>query len=170
MIEQKRRANTRVPASQGNPYAAESAVPTSSEPSEQVGPFWSQGNPPTLQLGPAGAVANKTYEVWFSQSLDSPPFSPMRDCVRFTGTTISSDSCGDTEPLVDFPLFGVPGLSLWIGYVPYGGSNLIFFGTSFDGAAFPQGGNVMSASIISASQGFTLGMEGFENPSCSIAP
>ena len=162
-----------VPASQNNPYAAESEVPTGSEPSEPLGLFGSQGNSPTLQLGPAGTtqtVANKTYEVWFSRSFDPPPFSPIRDCVRFTSTTISSDVCGDTGPLAEFPLFGVAGLSLWIGQVPCGGSSLIYFGTSFDGAVFPQGGNVMSASVIGAPQGFTLALEGFENPSCSIAP
>ena len=162
-----------VPASQGNPYAAESAVPTSGEPSEQVGPLWSQGNPPTLQLGPLGAaqtVANKTYEVWFSQSVDPPPFEPMRDCVRFTDTTLSRDACGDIGALAESPLLGVPGLSLWIGHLPCGGLSLVYFGTSFDGAVFPFGDNVMSTSVVGLNPGFTLAVEGFENPSCSIVP
>ena len=84
--------------------------------------------------------------MWFSQSFDSPPFDPARDCVRFTQTTVSTDQCGDAGPLFEFPLFGVPGLSLWVGQIPCGGLNLVLFGTSFDGAVFPQGGNVMSAS------------------------
>lgn len=160
-----------VPTSRDNPYAVELEIPTGSESSPPVS--WSQGNLPTLQLGPSGTtqtVANKTYEVWSSQSLDLPPFEPVRDCVRFTDSTISTDGCGDSGPLGEFPLFGVPGLSLWIGHVPCSGQDVVYFGTSFDGTVLPFDASVMSATAVGVTDEFTLALEGFENPSCSIAP
>ena len=82
--------------------------------------------------------------------------------MRFTGATISSDACGDVGLFVEFPLFSTPGLTLWIGSVPCQGANLVYFGTSYDGAAvLPLGGNVMSASVVGLSQGWTLSLEGF---------
>ena len=156
-------------SAEANAYASS----TASGVQRELSSFWSEGGPPTLEIGPAGtaqSVANKTYETWFSQAFDLPPFLPSRDCWRFTDTTVTTDQCGDVGPLVEFPLFGVPGLSLWIGQVPCGGQNLVFFGTSFDGAIFPFGGNVVSATAVGLTQGFTVAGEGFENPNCSIFP
>ena len=162
-----------VAPSKANSYAVETAAPTSDEAVDSWSGLSSLGNAETLSPGPAGTglmVANKTYEVWFSRSFDAPPFVPLRDCWHFTDTTMTTDQCGDVGPLVEFPLFGASGFSLWIGQVPCQGQNLIFFGTSYDGAIFPLGGNVVSATGVGVTQGFTLAAEGFENPSCSIVP
>ena len=108
-------------SAEANAYASS----TASGVQRELSSFWSEGGPPTLEIGPAGtaqSVANKTYEIWFSQAFDLPPFLPSRDCWRFTDTTVTTDQCGDVGPLVEFPLFGVPGLSLWIGQVPCGWS------------------------------------------------
>ena len=156
-------------SAEANVYASS----TASSVQRELSSFWSEGGPPILEIGPAGAaqsVANKTYEIWFSQAFDLPPFFPGQDCWRFTATTVTTDQCGDVGPLIEFPLFGGSGFSLWIGRVPCGGQNLVFFGTSFDGAIFPFGGNVVSATAVGLTQGFTLAGEGFENPSCSIFP
>ena len=53
-----------------------------------------------------------------------------------------------------FPLFSTPGLTLWIGSVPCQGANLVYFGTSYDGAVLPLGGNVISASVVGSESGF----------------
>ena len=145
--------------SEGNPYAA--ALSTNSQAVQGLGGLLDDNS--ALAIGPAGTaqtVANKTYEIWFSGSLFP---TLLQDCWHFTATTMTTDQCGDSGPLVEFPLFGVPGMSLWIGQVPCQGQNLVFFGTSYDGAVFPFGGNVVSAT------GFTLAAEGFENPACSSA-
>ena len=141
--------------------------------SAELGGLLNEGSLPTPQIGPPGTtqtVANKTYEIFFSQAFDPPPFEPTHDCVHFTDTTMTTDECGDTGPLVEFPLFGAPGMSFWIGQVPCGGQNFVFFGTSFDGAGFPSGGNVMAGTAVGITQGTTLAIEGFENSACAILP
>ena len=152
-----------------NPYAT--ALSTDSQAVEGLGSLLD--DEPELEIGPAGraqTVANKTYEIWFSESLSGPGPFPQQDCWHFTDTTMTTDRCGDSGPLVEFPLFGAPGMSLWIGQVPCGGQNLVFFGTSYDGAVFPFGGNVVSGTGLSLTLGLTLAAEGFENPSCSSVP
>ena len=153
--------------SKSNPYTAGIEVGK-----DKLGPEWgdllTQGDRQAL-LGAAKkrqTVANKTYEVWVSDGSEALPLVPARDCVRFTESTISSDACGDTGPLVEFPLFSTPGLTFWIGQVPCSGADLVYFGTSYDGAALPSGGNVMSASVVGLTEGSTLALEGFENPAC----
>ena len=155
-----------------NPYAGGEAG-RGRNPGEEWGGLSSQADPEATlgSPGEAETVANKTYKVWASRGSGAAPFVPGQDCVRFTGATISSDACGDVGLFVEFPLFSTPGLTLWIGSVPCQGANLVYFGTSYDGAAvLPLGGNVMSASVVGLSQGWTLSLEGFENPSCSIVP
>ena len=151
----------------------ETGAPTDEQVVDQRSSLSSLGNAEALDLGSGGTahtVANKTYEIWFSRAFDPSPFLPLQDCWRFTDTTMMTDQCGDVGPLVEFPLFGSSGFSLWIGQVPCQGQNLVFFGTSYDGAIFPFGGNVVSATGVGVTQGFTLAAEGFENPSCSIVP
>ena len=156
-----------------NPFAAGFIFPEHSQPAEELDPIWGRADQPALELGPGGGpqtVVNKTYEVQLSRAFDPPPYVPTRDCVRFTDTTVSTDSCGDSGGLTEFTFVGVPGLTFWVGYVPCSGVNLIFFGTSFDGAIFPLGGNVMSATVVGLNPGFTMALEGFENPACTIVP
>ena len=154
------------PVSSSNPYAAGTVQ------GNNPGPEWDNLLSPGNQQGPLGrpgeaqTVANKTYEVWASQASDPAPFFPGRDCLRFTATTMTSDACGDTGAFVEFPLFSTPGLSLWIGQVPCSGANLVYFGTSYDGAVLPLGGNVVSASVVGLTQGSTIALEGFENAAC----
>ena len=153
-----------------NTYAT--ALSTGSQAVGELGSLLDDDKP-ALEIGPPGnaqTVANKTYEIWFSGSLGVPGAFPQSDCWHFTSTTMTTDQCGDSGPLVEFPLFGVPGMSLWIGQVPCQGQNLVFFGTSYDGAIFPFGGNVVSATGIGLTLGLTLAAEGFENPSCSTVP
>ena len=164
---------TEVLSSGDNPYAAGFVFPERFLPAEELDPIWSQPDQPGLELGPAESprtVVNRTYEVQLSRAFDPPPYLPRRDCVRFTDTTMSTDSCGDTGLLAEFTFVGVPGLTFWIGHVPCSGVNLIFFGTSFDGAVSPLGGNVMSATVVGLNPGFTMALEGFENPNCTIVP
>ena len=122
-------------------------------------------------LGNPGGVAldlRVTYDTWSSSSLDIPPRGPIQDCVRVTESTISTDLCGDVGPRFRVPLFGVPGLEFWIGQVPCGPLNLVFFGTSYDGDPLPHGARVLGASVIGLAQGTTLGTQGVENPNCSL--
>ena len=157
--------------SSNNPYAAGVQVPRHNRGPGVRGLF-SQGDPqaPLGPMGEAQTVGNTTFEVWMSQGSDAPPFVPGRDCVRFTAFTIASDACGDRGPFVESTLLSTPGLTFWVGQVPCQGANLVYFGTSFNGTGLPFGGNVMSASVVGLSQGSTLALEGFENPSCSIVP
>ena len=156
-----------VAVSSANPYASAGAV-QGYNPGPEWGNLLSQGDQqePLGRPGEAQTVANKTYEVWASRASGAPPFFPGRDCVRFTATTISSDVCGDSGAFVEFPLFSTPGLTLWIGNLPCQGANLVYFGTSYDGAVLPLAGNVMSASVVGLTQGSTIALEGFENADC----
>ena len=154
------------PVSSSNPYAAGTVQ------GHSPGPEWDNLLSPANQQRPLGrpgeaqTVASKTYEVWASQASDPAPFFPGRDCLRFTATTMTSDACGDTGAFVEFPLFSTPGLTLWIGQVPCSGANLVYFGTSYDGAVLPLGGNTVSASVVGLTQGSTIALEGFENAAC----
>ena len=121
----------------------------------------------TLDQTPQGVV-NKTYEVWISQGSDPFPFEPVHDCLRFTQQTISMDGCAETGLFAEYPLFGMSGLTFWIGQLPCNGEDLLLTGTSFDGAHLFLGGNVISGS--GQSPGFSMAVEGFENPICSITP
>ena len=100
-----------------NTYAT--ALSTGSQAVGELGSLLDDDKP-ALEIGPPGnaqTVANKTYEIWFSGSLGVPGAFPQSDCWHFTSTTMTTDQCGDSGPLVEFPLFGVPGMSLWIGQV-----------------------------------------------------
>ncbi len=118
-------------------------------------------------LGPestftAQSVANRTYQVWFSQATDGPPFQPVADCVRFTADTMAVDSCTAEGPLVELPQFG-----LWMASVSCGSEELFFLGNSLDTGALPLGGNVMSAVVVGLpGEGTKMAVEGFENPAC----
>lgn len=123
-----------------------------------------------LSADEAQTVANKTYDFWVSPSADSPPFPAFHDCATFTTTTMSTAICGGGGTLSEFPILGIPTMTLWIGRVPCGGLNLTFIGTSIDGTAIGFTGNVMSASGLGITEKTTYGVHGVENSSCTVAP
>ena len=118
------------------------------------------------------SVAGKVYDLYVSQSFAPPPFLPFHDCARFTDRRMCLDACGDCGTLTVFPMAGNPTGAVWIGRVPCGGINLIFFGTSLDGARLPgpMGGNVLGASAIGTAEGTTFGAQGVQNDACTISP
>jgi len=115
-------------------------------------------------------VANKKYDVWVSQSFVPAPFSPFHDCFTFTTNTLTVDACASSGPMTEVPIFGVLGMTLWIaGPIPCGGLNLHFSGTSLNGSGLPEGKDTLGAVGLGRTEGTTFGVEGIQNPSCSIA-
>jgi hypothetical protein len=117
-------------------------------------------------------VKGKVYDVWVSQSFAPPPREPFHDCARFTETQMCLDQCGDCGVLQEYPVFGTPQFTFWIGRVPCGDLNLVFVGTSHDGLPGPGGMPVpvMGASAVGTTQGSSFGVEGTANMSCAVNP
>ena len=126
----------------------------------------------------AHTVAGKTYNVFTSPSFTPPGTPPFNDCVRFGATTMEIEGCaGTTGTLSEFPIFGIPSLTLWIGFVPCeiavpGGLNILWFGTSFDGSGLPGGlgQDTMSATGWGLTENSTFATEGKADPACTVLP
>jgi hypothetical protein len=113
------------------------------------------------------AVAGKTYDLWVSLGPgQSPP--PVHTCGRFTTTTIQVDVCGPQAGSLSEQSFSNPpnAITLWIGQLPCGGLNLLFFGFALDGRVFGFQANVLGAVASSEPGRLAMGVEGVENPAC----
>ena len=115
-------------------------------------------------------VANKTYDAWISPSFSPAPYAPFHECLTFSANTLTIASCPavNSGPFMEVPILGVASMTIWIASVPCGTANLFLVGTSFDGAADPDGANVMGGIIIGREAGWTFGVEGVQNQSCTI--
>ena len=103
-------------------------------------------------------------DVWISSSRIGSPTEPLRDCLRLTDYSISTDRCGDAGPLSSLALPWQPNVSLWVGQVPCKGQNLMFFGTSLRSqTARPP----IAASAFSGTFRDTQGFAGFQVGACT---
>lgn len=130
-----------------------------------VGLGLSLAAPTTAQDVSPSRVKGRTYDVWVSQGFATPPFAPFHDCASFTDTQMCIMGCGDCGTLTE----SGTSPSFWVGRVPCGGLNLVFIGTSFDGFGTPSSKPVIGASGVGTTERTTFGLEGVENPSCTLA-
>jgi len=122
-----------------------------------------------VQAVPASAVphtvANKVYDAWVVTSFNPPGTAPFHDCARFTDKIMCLDGCGDCGNLVEAPLSGSGGGTIWHGRVPCGGLGLGFIGTSYDGT---MGISTIGAEGIGQTQATNFGLTGAQNSACSL--
>ena len=107
-------------------------------------------------------VRGKTYSVNVLTSFGTT----FTDCFRFSETTLYIDGCGDSGPVGEVALSQLSGLTGWRASVPCGGLNLVWIGTSVDGAPLPQGADVVGATAVGLSEGTSFSVNGIGNTSC----
>lgn len=107
-------------------------------------------------------VKGKTYSVNVVTSFGTT----FTDCFRFSDTTLYIDGCGDSGPVGEIAISQLSGLTGWRASVPCGGLNLVWVGTSVDGAPLPQGADVAGAVAVGMSQGTSFSINAIGNPSC----
>lgn len=107
-------------------------------------------------------VRGKTYSVNVITSFGTT----FTDCFRFSATTLFIDGCGDSGPVGEVALSALSGLTGFRASVPCGGLNLVWIGTSVDGAPLPQGADVVAATAVGLSQGTSFSINGIGNASC----
>ena len=113
----------------------------------------------------ADAVANKVYAVNVLTSFGTS----FTDCFRFTDTTFSIDGCGDSGPFKEIPISGLSGVTGWGATISCGGLNLVWMGTSVDGAPLIQGADVVGSTAIGKTQGTTFSVNGLGTDTCPLA-
>ncbi len=119
----------------------------------------------------SGTFSSRSYDLYLSYTGDSASHPPVHDCATFTATQMCLDSCGGCGSLIRRPVGGSPlNLKIWIGQVPCGNRTLHFMGTSIDGSVFPDRLHAIGGWGIDPSNGEVLGVEGIENPACTLIP
>jgi hypothetical protein len=108
----------------------------------------------------ASSVKNKTYDV--QVSIGNAHDTPFHDCARFTSTQMCLDACASPRcgPLTEVNLGS---LTIWQARIGCGGFNLEIVGTSQNGINDAAIGASIKGKNIGAN-----GLEGIENPSCSL--
>lgn len=110
-------------------------------------------------------VKGKVYTVSVQTSFGTT----FTDCFRFSDAALFIDGCGDSGPVGEVEVSALSGLTGWRAKVPCGGLNLVWVGTSVDGAPLPEGADMLGAIAVGMSQGTSFAVNGLGNPGCTAS-